>query len=522
LCPRAESPALPLGRVGEIAAPALLVGALGLLYWLLAPGTVDGDGIGYIRQAEHGGGLAPGHLAYIPVLRWLARLYPHQTSLELVPLFRGLSVLCAVAALALFYDSARLVHGARRALLATALLGTCHAFSRSASEIETYAPAILCVTATLWALLRSTRGDAVRWPWVAAVGLFGAAAALFHLTLGLLDLSALVILGWWSPARRRLRAVLLAATTMATISGAVVLLALRSEGHTTIGAAWSWLRSADHGLPYPHTIFTPLVTLWGFVRTLIYAPYPYEAPVIRVAALTTVGAAAWIALVMLRRRSSALPSRASGRFLALWVAPLALFALTFFPSDTERWIFAVPAVALYLAPAAGRAMAALIVAVLVVNLAVYQIPTARDRDAIRIAAAVDRHVAPTDLVVFAGHSWDELIGMSVSRPPRRFCFIYYVGAERVTSRPIPGPLHPQVAGATRRMHQEIDDVLRSGGRAFVARLRDDRDAQGFKEMTWFGLSRDGFAALFVPYAPRPTTIDGLWQLSPRSLTSPPR
>jgi hypothetical protein len=386
------------------------------------------------------------------------------------------------------------------------------------------------VVATLWTLVRlaravtPARGDL----WAVAVGLTCGAAVLFHLTLVLLAVGLLALIVRWSPPERWPRRVLLAAAAGAVVAVIPLVLALWSEGHTTWGAAWTWLRSADHGLPYPHSWRTPLVVVWGFIRSLIYAPYPHDASLTRVVGLTAAGLVGWGVLFGLRRRvpatsgvtgAHAAPVRPfthtlrggspDGLFVVLWAAPLVLFAATFFPSDTERWIFVMPAVALYLAPAAGRGATVVLLLTVLVNGAVYQLPAAIDRTPLRRAAAVDAHLRPNDLLVYPGHSWDELIGMRLPRPtaratPRnaeRLCFIYYVGAER------------SLQLAVARTRRAIDRAFARGGRAFVARLHDDHDDQGFKEMGWFGLSRQGFAAIFAPYAPRATGVPGLWALS---------
>ncbi len=128
----------------------------------------------------------------------------------------------------------------------------------------------------------------------------------------------------------------------------------------------------------------------------------------------------------------------------------------------------------------------------------------RSRDVLehRLFRDILDYLRPGDLLVYPGHSWDELVGMRLARPPERLCFIYHVGAER------------SLQDAVSLTHRAIGRAFARGGRVFVARLRDRLDDQGFKEMGWFGLSRQGFAAIFAPYSPRATEVPDLWALSP--------
>ena len=308
---------------------------------------------------------------------------------------------------------------------------------------------------------------------------------------------------------------------MVLVGGAALGLALAQEGLHAPAAAWTWLMEADHGMPYHHSLMTPLKGLWGLGRALVHAPYPYEAAMARVALFTMVGAVSWAVLLWLRWRppvpgpagcsGAKAPQLAAADRLTLvaWIAPFSAFALYFYPSDSERWIFVLPAILIYLAPALGHRLSdgkrgpSVTVAGLVVicNAAVYQLPAAMDTDAVQRAAVVDRLVTSRDLVVSPGHGWDELIGLSVSRPARKYALVYHVGAL--------GGLGPAVA----RMHRQIQITLGSGGRVYAARLRDKNDPRGFKELAWFGLAGEDFLDLFRRYRVRPTPMVGMWELT---------
>jgi hypothetical protein len=491
---------------------ALLLAGLLAAYALTSPATVNGDGLGYLRQTM-AQGLAPGHIAYVPLLRALARPFKARAPLDLERPARWLSILCAIGALAFFFDGARRLRGDRAALFATALLGLSYGFFRSAQEVEVYATTALLATVCLWSLLRLLTGPLRRSApphpglrlaplWAALAGLSCGVAILFHLTLALLVPSLLFLLARLpSPGQRR-RCVLIGGVALGLAAGLPFLLALHRLGlllHPA--AAWAWLRTADHGIPYPHTIYTPLVACWGLARSLVYAPYPYEVPLLRVALLSAAGVLAWAVLLVgwsRRRREQPLPAPAR-TLLLCWTIPLAIFGVLFFPSDTERWIFLLPALALLLAPAAGRVAVGVVAAMALLNLFSIELPQARDDEDPRRAAAVDRITRPTDLVISPGHGWDELIGLRSPAPPQRFIMIYYVGME-------------QVDGGLRRLRQHIGWTEQRHGRVFVARLHDG-DARGFKELGRIGLPRERYDAVFAPYLPRPTDAPGLWELT---------
>ena len=467
----------------------------GALLYLLAPAEVNGDGVGYLKRVSDGG-LAPGHLAYLPLARGIAALWPHDTLLELVAPLRLLSLACALGSLVLLHDAARRFRCDRRAAtVAVALFGLSHAFIRSAVQIETYAPATLAAVAVLWSLVRHRDAEgSARHLWALLAGLLVAAATLMHLTLILLTVPLLVVLprrgGLASPA------VALAATGLALAGALAATLAHEDLGSPA--AAWAWLGSSDHGIPDPHGWSAPLVAAWGAARALVHVPYPHQASPLLYVPLTVVAVLTWILLVVLARRA-----RAAVDWLLLlsWSVPLVLFAVVFFPSDTERWIFVLPVVALVLFPSwDSRATPGLLVLMALVNLGLAQLPAALDRAPLDRARAAERVARGGALVVSPGHGWAELVGLGSTDPPGRFPLIYHVGAR--------GGLEPAVG----EMHARIAHTLRSGAPVFVARIDDRVDPRGFKELRWYGLTAEGFAGLFARYRLRPTSVPQLLQL----------
>ncbi|MCA9664701.1 MAG: hypothetical protein KC503_03905 [Myxococcales bacterium] len=488
------------------------MGLLCLLTLLLAPGRVGGDGVGYLTQID-GRSLSPGHIAYLPLARLVAAVLPRGSLLELVLPLRLLSLLCVAGALLLVARCVARDHGPRAAALAAGALGSCHAVLRAAHEVEVYGVALLAATALLVSVVgyrrQPTRARLV------AVALLAGAAPLFHLTLALLSASAGVVVVLATPGGRRGRAALAYGALAATVLLPLLALACAAAGARDFGAAWAWLRSSDHGLGYPLRLTTPLVALWGLAKSIVYAPYPYQAPLWRVVLESAPGAVlllGWIALALRARREQAAaggqqhddgmhspalreatPTASPllpAKLLALLATPLALFGVLFYPSDTERWVFILPAVALSLAPALGRGRGApwLVVVALAFN-AMFLSSSALDDAEVARARRVEQQLRPRDLLISPGHGYAELVGLGWQRGkprPAGFALTYWAGAKGRDA-------------SIALLHTRVAQTLARGGRVFVARLDDRLDRRGFKELEQLGIDRARWLDLFRRY-----------------------
>lgn len=496
----ADRPAEPPAHDRDLIGLGGLLLLVFLVGWIAQPATVNGDGVGYLRQIPTDG-LSPGHLLFLPLCRGLARHYAHRTLLDLQGPLALLCLGCGLVGLGLFWGAARRLLPPGRALPATALLAASHAFMRSALELEVYAPALMLSLGVLYALARAP-GASPRSSlgWAALAGALAGLATLMHLTLALLALPLGLGLATLSPRGKRLSAPPIGLGCMGAVVGVGLLVALSSRNllHSP-SSAWAWLRSADHGLSTPLTPIAPLTALWGLCRALVFAPYPYEAPLWRVAAMTLLGGGAGLLLLgcWLRTRGSETAVPRLRQLVLAWTLPLGLFAVTFYPSDTERWIFILPLLLLLLALPPGPWVWGLCVVMALVNLVAYQVPLALDNAPMAQAAAVEQRLGSRDLLVSPGHGWDELVGLGTVDPPERFPLVFHVADL--------GGLGP----ARALLYEHIEATLARGGRVFVARLNDEQDARGFKELDRLGLPRSDYRRLFDRFSIQPTGVPDL-------------
>jgi hypothetical protein len=333
------------------------------------------------------------------------------------------------------------------------------AFS-AGSDVESYAPALAAVTLTLYCATRPLDGK-----WALASGVCLALATLFHVENVLFALPLALLLRRWAP---------LGLGVGAFIVGGAYGLVLPAHGA-------AWLGGASHGLSYPLRLTTPFIATYGACKALIYSPYPYEASWPRVLGQFTVGALLLALLLSsLRGARSPLP-----RVVVLaWLGPYALVGCAFYASDAERWTFLLPLLWLLVAATPRPRRVFVSIAALAAANAIVWLPVARD-DSMRLRARrAAAHLADGDLVIGPGHGWDEYIGFYEGPRVVPFPLVYWAGRLGGT-----GPLARAVAAAA---------VATPARRFFVARLDDDGDPMGWKELALFGVTRGNVRALLPP------------------------
>jgi hypothetical protein len=402
--------------------------AFTILYLALAPAVVNGDGLGYLRAAVSGG-VYPGHLGYLPLLR----LLPGVTPIDIVWPARILSIVSGVGALAFLAAAARRLE--LRAWLPAAVgMGCSYGVMVSASDVESYAPALLSVCGCLYFVTRR---------WEAAAALAASLAALIHVENVLLAAPLLFAL------RRRAWAGLPAVT---------IGLACLVARVTPLGAG--------HGFHYPLHPWTPLVAIYGAAKALVYSPYTYEASWAQVLGCFAVGALALIWLLRLAWGKTPLGRKAT----LAWVLAYGAVGVAFFPSDHERWIFLLPVLWLSVAAASPGRVTAMAMALLVVNLVLWA-PRARDDRWRKKAEAATAHLQTGDLVVSPGHGWDEYIGFWSGPEVRRFPLVYFAGELGVEE-----------------MRARLAREIAAAPRVVLLRMSDDGDPMGWKELRLFGVT----------------------------------
>jgi hypothetical protein len=417
---------------------AIVFGLALALYTAAAPAVPNGDGIGYLRAARHGE-LSAGHPLYVPLLRALGAVTPTRA--------RWISAVCGAAGVALV--------ATRASLLAAAGLGVSFSYLVSASDVEVYAPATLALLGVLLLERRAARAIA------------GGLAIALHLE------HVLLLPFLWAEAG--LGACAAAAAMGAAVYGVCAFGVLR----LTAPQALAWVLSSSHGFTEARWK-APFALVFGVARSLLAAPYPYEATWPRVIAQVAPGAALAGALVLAARRASAPPGLTWPR-VWLIVGPYVGFGLLFFPSEAERWLFVLPLVWLSAAPrllARPRASAGVLAGVLAWNLALGVLPQ-RDTAPLEQARRAHARLLPGDLVVGPGHGWDELVDLEQPMPQ---------GSELV--------LLAYYAGRSGGARALASLRARAGARRVVLLRQGDADPLGWKELAQLGVTRDGVRAAF--------------------------
>ena len=461
-------------RVLATAGVALVALLLGLA---LRPAFVNGDGLGFLKAAPSGD-IVPGHLGYLPLLRAAGALAGRTTSLAMLGPARAVSLVSLVIAALALLGAARRVLDESGALIAAVGLAVSYGALEAGADVESYAPALAMMCVTTWCAMRRRDGGHALWLVATALGVAG--AALLHIENVLFAPAAALLAASRADRRPRIADVL----AVLFGSGAPVLVAYALAAHAqgqagSLTSALHWVTGASHGFSYPLRWSTPAVAVYGMAKTLVYAPYPHQASWARVIGEAAAGVCALATMLWLARR----PERRAPLGLlvgAAWVLPYAIVGVAFFASDNERWLFLLPPA--WLVAGAGaqsspraRSVAIGLVATLLACDLGLGVPLARDRTLGDRAASLAGHLAPNDLVISPGHSWDEYLGFYDDKSLDRFPMIYFCGQ----------------LGSGEAMRKELDhrvtDARARGSRIWFLRADEPVTSDGWKELVRFGI-----------------------------------
>ncbi len=461
------------------------------LYLVSAPSVPNADGLGYLKLLPHN--FAAGHLLYMPALRLVTRLC-HGDSLRAGRLF---DAILGGTGVVLFYGIVRrLVEASGRtveesrfaATFAAAGLAVSFGYWSEANDVEAYAAATVALLATVRLLVAYGARPSL-WRALGA-GVALGVAVLCHLTHVLFaPFTAAFLVGYARPQHRGRVGFAHAASALA-VGGALVIAlyawaALVVRGHDLRGAL-AWIATSGHGFREQGGVYRVAEGVYGLARAIVWAPYLRESNAPRLIGQFLLGLAPLVALgalaVVKRRARPPLDVR----LVATWVLPYSLFALAFFASDCERWLFVLPlgwltAGALVSGISRRGFVAIAIVAyLLVLNWRTGIEPAHRGTDGTRWRAetAAER-LRDGDLVIFPGHSWDEYVSFYASARVEPFPLAYYAARDGGDA-------------CFARLARELAETRARGGRGFVARLfddGDDDDRRGFDELAMLGLDR---------------------------------
>jgi hypothetical protein len=481
---------------------AIALGGLAtVLYLFTAPGVPNLDGLGYLKLLPHN--FAAGHLLYMPLLRAATRLCGGdglRAGRLANALLAGSGVVLAYGIVRRLVGNAGLLAPDARfaATFAAAGLALSFGYWVQGADVEAYAAAIVALLSTVrLALAHRVRPTLPR---ALAVGVMLGVAVLCHLTHVLL--SVFVAASLWhfaAPGKKLLHAAAALATGGALSLGMYAYAALLVRRHDLVGAL-RWVGTAAHGFHDGGGPYRVADATYGLAKAVIYSPYLYEADAPKMLGQFLLGLAPLVALcVAARLRPRVLP-QIEWRLGAAWVLPYALVGVAFFGSDSERWLFVLPALWLLagalVAPRYRRLQLAawILVYVGALNLVTGILPAHRDTWTRRRAEVAASLFHDGDLLVFPGHSWDEYLSFYAAAKLTPFPIAYYAGRDGVDA-------------CWERLEREVAAAMMRGGQVYAVRLFDERDEdpRGIKELEQLGLTRAGLRARLVDGL-RPTAL----------------
>jgi hypothetical protein len=456
-----------------------------VLYLVTSPGTLNADGLGYLKLLPHN--FAAGHLLYMPLLRF-ATTHLGGDGLRIG---RLLDAILGATGVLLTYGIARRAAPLRsdRTFVATvAACGTALSYGYwiESCDVEAYALA----TVALLALVRVALPYPAQ-PGVARallIGLCLAGCVLTHLSHVLASFFVVAVCVRDARGTRHgIVAAVIALVVGGTLSlGAYAYAAFVVRGHHLEGAV-RWVGSAQHGFSEQSGPYAIGAAIYGLCRTFIWSPYLYEADAPRLIGQLLLGLALLVvfSVAIFARRSAvaALPLRS----FAILAAPYVLLAILFFGADPERWIFILPLLWIVVAVALdastrGRQIAVVaIVTMGALNFALAIWPAHKDTWVRHQAELAASALHDGDLLIFPGHSWDEYVSFYGGRAVEPFPLAYYAARDG----------HPRM---WERLDREVDAARARGHQVFAVRLFDEArevadDPAGYTELRSVGLSR---------------------------------
>jgi hypothetical protein len=477
--------------------PLLIGAAFTLLYLTTAPDAVNLDGLGYLKLLPHN--FAAGHLLFLPLFRAAIRA----TALDGLRAGRLLDAVLGGTGLVLVHGIAyRLADPRERRFVAafTACgLGASYAYFSEANDLETYAASTVALLVTVRLVLsyeeRPTVGRAL------AVGSALAIAVLSHIEHIILSLFVAARLSALPDQLQRRRRALYHAALAVGTGGALTLsayayAALYVRGHD-LRAAARWVLTAAHGFREGGGPYRLADAVYGLSKSLVYAPYLYEADAPRLIGQFLLGLAPLLALVLLLHRQGRARTYADAAPIVAWVVPYGVLALAFFASDPERWLFVLPPLWLLAGKAAAQlerrssVLVGVVAYLTALNLACGIWPAHRDDTVRRHATLAARSLREGDLLIFPGHSWDEYVSYFAPARVEPFPLVYYAARDGMPA-------------CMERLDRELKSATARGGRVYAIRLFDapDDDPRGFAELKQLGFPPAEVRALVEARAER--------------------
>lgn len=390
------------------------------LYLMLPASTINGDGLGYYYLVLGGDWKAkflPGHLLYCPLMTVLGRIAEatHLTGVREAMLLSD-QLAGAASAYLLFRIAQHL--GLNQFGQWLAALGLAFSFGvwKEATDIKTYAPALLFVIASVGQMIRYAEGSHPRQ--LVVLGALNSVAALFHLAAIFLVVTSVcfIVVMNRGASRRMLKSVAAYAGSVAVFFALpIFIIGFWVLKLSTVGEILAWLKSAEHGYRVVLDVLSIPRAVYGFARTFVYLEFFWAAPkwIIALKSLGLAAAGVWTTWGIRSMWDQLSPTaKAVLGSLSAFVLLQAVFGVYFFGSDTERWIFIAPVVWLalaghlsHLAFQRRRIAAVAVCFMFTINLIQAIGPAATDAATKTHVLALNRWLPAQALLITPGQDW---------------------------------------------------------------------------------------------------------------------
>ncbi|MBI5183479.1 MAG: hypothetical protein HY999_03855 [Nitrospinae bacterium] len=519
-----------------------------LLYLLSFVREINGDGIGYIRRIEYNSWqtlFLPGHLIYCPfglLLKNICSAIGIEAETHVIlrvfnSVLGGIGV--ALFSLVIF----RYVRSNFLAITTAFGLAISFGYWIQGIDVETYMSALFFIILCLY-LLESKFMTQYLIGFI--LGVLHSLAVLFHLS-NILFFPFMVISLFFRPLREgnphadlvgikrdenritpppRLPLFSYLFTFIVVTGSVYYYVMFQLMNICSLAEAWEWIFSSTHEFKDTTGPINLIKAFYGFARGIIYVDLIFTSNWgINIAKFVIITFMLFLFSLFLIKRGKDIVNHYRDILISLfiWIIPYLLFAIFFFSSDTERWVFILPPLWLIFALSITarksdkqinlKQRCGIIIILIIIfgtNLVTTVYPMHRQDSRIKRSTFLARYIKDGDLIITPGHDQTDFIWLYNGIKCDVLELTYVVGG-----------LKGEKNSIFEYMDREIYYKLTAGQRIFLIRIFDDPKNRemiyGWKEITPLGIRREDFVSYFSRYNYTPIAFyekEGLtlWEL----------